>query len=247
MDAFRKTFPRTPEILVDAGDSSADVAPEAKARNRWVLEGLRRMGYAAVNVGELEVIPETDRWRELASSEVSLVSANALIPPNAPVEASPYVMREIETTRGRVIRVGLLGLSAPSSDSLTLEFADPIESARRYAAELAGRVDVLVALAQMPPTASQELARAVPEIDVVIGAANDVHINEPIFEGDALILYPIPQGMALGDLRLFFGEDGRPTRFFYRLVPLPSQLEDHPDWVEFQREAEAEINAAKSR
>jgi 2',3'-cyclic-nucleotide 2'-phosphodiesterase (5'-nucleotidase family) len=204
------------------------------------------MGYAAINIGELEAIEETDRWSDLAGSDLPLVSANAIVPPSTPVQAPPYVIREIESSRGRVIRVGLLGLAAPAPGSLAIEFADPIERARSYAAELAGRVDVLVALAQMTEAGSRELVKAVPQIDIVIGAANDAHVAEPLFEGDSMILYPIPQGMSLGDLRLFFGDDGRPERFFYRLVPLPSQLEDHPDWVEFQRQAEAEINAAKS-
>ena len=204
------------------------------------------MGYAAINIGELEVIEETDRWNDLAGSDLPLVSTNAVVPKGSLVEAPPYVIREIESARGRVVRVGLLGLAAPAPGSTAIEFADPIESARRYAAELAGRVDVLVALAQMAEAGSRELVKKVPEIDIVIGAANDAHLTEPLFEGESMILYPISQGMSLGDLRLFFGDDGRPTRFFYRLVPLPSQLEDHPDWVEFQREAEAEINAAKS-
>ena len=94
-----------------------------------------------------------------------------------------------------------------------------------------------------PPT---ELARAVPQIDILIGASNDTHPASVEMEGNTIIVYPYPQGMGLGDLRLFFNEEGRPARFFYRLVPLPSQLEDHPDWLEFQREAEGDINAAKS-
>ncbi|MGH9462937.1 MAG: hypothetical protein ACRD1X_17125, partial [Vicinamibacteria bacterium] len=196
------------------------------------MEGLQRMGYAAINIGELEVIEETDRWSELAGSDLPWVSANAIIPPNSRVEAPPYVIREIETARGRVIKVGLLGIASPAPGSLAIEFTDPIESGRRYAAELAGRVDLLVALAQMTEAGSRELVKAVPEIDIVIGAANDAHLVEPLFEGESMILYPISQGMALGDLRLFFADDGRPARFFYRLVPLSSQLEDHPDWVE---------------
>lgn len=203
------------------------------------------MNYAAINIGELETIQETNRWQELSSAELPLVSSNALIPPDSQVEASPYVVREIESRSGRVVKVGFLGLASPSTDSLAIEFANPVESAQRYAAELAGEVDLLVALVQMPPDASRELVRAVPAIDVVVGAVNDTHNIEPQFEGDSLILYPVPQGMALGDLRLFFDEEGRAHRFFYRLVPLPEQLEDHPDWIDFQHEAQAEINAAK--
>ena len=234
-------------MLVDAGDFSADIAPEAEARNRWVLEGLRRMDYAAINIGELEVIPETDRWSELASvSDLPFVSANAVIPPGSTVKTSPYVVRDIETTGGRHIRVGLLGLAVPASDSLDIEFANPVEKTRQHVDALANQSDVLVVLGQMSSSNAHELARAVPQIDILIGASNDTHPAGVEMEGNTIIVYPYPQGMGLGDLRLFFNEEGRPARFFYRLVPLPSQLEDHPDWLEFQREAEGDINAAKS-
>ena len=234
-------------MLVDAGDFSADVAPEAEARNQWVLEGLRRMDYAAINIGELEVIPETDRWSELASvSDLPFVSANAVIPPGSAVKTSPYVIRDVETAGGRHIRVGLLGLTVPASGSLDIAFADPVEKALQHVDELADQSDVLVVLGQMSLSTAQELARAVPQIDILIGAANDTHPAGAEMEGNTIIVYPYPQGMGLGDLRLFFNEEGRPARFFYRLVPLPSQLEDHPDWLEFQREAEGDINAAKS-
>lgn len=203
------------------------------------------MSYAAVNIGELEVIEETNRWQELASAELPFVSTNAIVPPDSGVDTSRHLVREIETRRGRIVKVGFMGLASPSTSSLAIEFAEPVASARDLAGELRGQVDLLVALVQMPPESARELVRAVPEIDIVIGAVNDTHAMEPVFEGESLILYPAPQGMALGDLRLFFDQEGRPGRYFYRLVPLPSQLEDHPDWIEFQREAEAAVNAAK--
>jgi len=205
------------------------------------------MDYAAINIGELEVIEETDRWNELASAfDLPWVSANAGIPAGSDVRPSPYVIRELETAKGRRLRVGLLGLAAPTSDQLAIEFTDPSAAARRYAARLADECDLLIVLAQMSLSNAQELARLIPEIDVLIGAANDTHLAQPVIEGNTLIGYPYPQGMGLGDLRLFFDQNGRPARFFYRVVPLAAQLEDHPDFVEFQREAEAEISDAKS-
>ncbi|HLE22527.1 MAG TPA: hypothetical protein VJB88_15565 [Vicinamibacteria bacterium] len=216
-------------------------------RNRWVLEGLRRMDYAAINIGELEVIEETDRWNELGrASNLPWVSANAGIPAGSDVQPSPYLIRELETAKGRRLRVGLLGLTAPTSDRLAIEFRDPSATAREYVAQLAGECDLLIVLAQMSLSDAQELAKLIPQIDVLIGAANDTHLAKPIMEGNTLIGYPYPQGMGLGDLRLFFDQNGRPARFFYRVVPLAAQLADHPDFVEFQREAEAEISEAKS-
>ena len=204
------------------------------------------MNYSAINIGELEVIPETDSWSALGSSELPFVSANAILGANAGIEVPPYVIQEVETGTGQTVRFGFLGVTDPSTDSLAIDFADPIEKARSLVGELRGKCDVLVVLAQLPLPAAKELARAVTGIDILVGAANDTHLSQPHFEGDTLISYPYPQGMALGELRLFFDEQARPERFFYRLVPLSSRLADHPDYIEFQRKAEAEITEAKS-
>ena len=223
------------------------MALEAEVRNRWVLEGMLRMNYSAINIGELEVIPETGRVRELGKSKLPFVSANAILGPESGLEVPPYVIQEVETASGRTIRFGFLGLTDPASDSLAIDFADPVDKARALVGELRGKCDVLVVLAQLPLPTAKDLARAVPGIDILVGAANDTHLSHPSFEGDTLICYPHPQGMALGELRLFFDAEARATRFFYRLVPLSSRLPDHPDFIEFQQKAEAEIIKAKSQ
>ena len=205
------------------------------------------MNYSAINIGELEVIPETDRWTELGNTKLPFVSANAILGSESGLEIPPYVVQEVETAEGRTIRFGFLGLTDPASDSLAIDFADPVEKARALVGKLRGKCDVVVVLAQLPLPAAKELARAVPGIDILVGAANDTHLAHPVFEGDTLISYPYPQGMTLGELRLFFDAESRAARFFYRLVPLSSRLLDHPDFIEFQQKAEAEIIQAKSQ
>ena len=103
------------------------MALEAEVRNRWVLEGMLRMNYSAINIGELEVIPETDRLSELGKTKLPFVSANAILAPELGLEIPPYVIQEVETASGRTIRFGFLGLTDPASDSLAIDFADPVD------------------------------------------------------------------------------------------------------------------------
>lgn len=205
------------------------------------------MNYSAINIGELEVLPETDRWNALRHTKLPFVSANAIAGSESELEIPPYVIQEVETASGQTIRFGFLGLTDPASDSLAIEFADPVEKVQALVGELRKKCDLVAVLAQLPLPAAKDLARAVPGIDILIGAANDTHLSQPVFEGDTLISYPYPQGMTLGELRLFFDAEARVTRYFYRLVPLSSRLPDHPDFIEFQKKAEAEIIQAKSQ
>ena len=166
-----------------------------------------------------EVIPETDRLSELGKSKLPFVSANAILGPESGLEVPPYVIQEVETASGRTIRLGFLGLTDPASDSLAIDFADPVDKARALVGKLRGKCDVLVVLAQLPLPAAKDLARAVPGIDILVGAANDTHLSHPSFEGDTLICYPYPQGMALGELRAFLRRRGAGNPFLLSLGP----------------------------
>lgn len=208
------------------------------------------MDYAAINIGELEVIPETDRWSQLDEAPaLPFVSANAVIPSGGRVAPRPYVIREVELAgpKGGSIRVGLLGLTQPPGEAVSIDFADPIERARQFVSELRSQCDVLVVLAQMPLPSAKDLANAVPGIDVVLGAANDTHLARPDLESGTLVCYPYPRGMGLGELRLFLDDSGTPSRYFHRVVPLSRRFPHHPEFIEFEEKAVAEINEAKPK
>jgi 5'-nucleotidase len=224
------------------------VAAEAEARNRWVLKGMLRMGYAAINLGTLEVIRETERFKDLLSHpELPLLSANATRGGES-IGRPPYIVRELPAREpGRPRRVGFLGLTQNPDPSLAVSFSDPVAAAAQLVPELREKVDLLVALGSMRLAEAKALIERVPGIDVLVGAAGERLLAQPQLEGQTLVVYAGEQGMFLGELRLFLSPEGRADRYFHRLVPLSAAIEDDVSLADFQKEAEAEIVAAQQK
>lgn len=70
---------------------------------------------------------------------------------------------------GPSLRLGLLGATLRSGDPDWVKIADPIATLAAQARELRPRVDVLVALTHLKLEQDMELARDVPEIDLILG------------------------------------------------------------------------------
>src|SRR5207248_1128323 len=67
-------------------------------------------------------------------------------------------------------------------------FDDPIAAARRQVEELRPRIDVLVALTHISFRRDQELARACPEVDLVIGGHSHTDLEEPAWVGNVPVV-----------------------------------------------------------
>jgi len=85
----------------------------------------------------------------------------------------------------RRVRIGLLGLTIDSNKRDYLVYGDPIESAGRIVHALKGKIDYLVAITHLTIDQDIELARAVPEIQLILGGHE--HTNMAVRAGNALI------------------------------------------------------------
>lgn len=89
----------------------------------------------------------------------------------------PYVIREVAGVRVGIIGLGLTRSWHHSSSGLTLH--DPPETARRLAAELRPRVDLLIALTHIGVKNDSLVARAAPEIDLIVGGDSHTRLGRP--------------------------------------------------------------------
>lgn len=118
------------------------------------------------------------------------------------------------------IRIGVYGvlgedaeICAPESG---IDFDDIVESSKRVVEELkAEDVDMIVCLSHSgtdeDEKASEDelLAKAVPEIDVIISGHTHTTLEDPIIQGDTVIASAGSYGKNLGEIHLVPGEDGR--------------------------------------
>lgn len=85
----------------------------------------------------------------------------------------------------RRVRIGLIGLTIDNNKRDYLLFENPIESARRVVRTLKGRIDYLIAITHLTIEQDMDLARQVPEIQLILGGHE--HTNMAVRAGNALI------------------------------------------------------------
>jgi 5'-nucleotidase/UDP-sugar diphosphatase len=72
-------------------------------------------------------------------------------------------------SRGRTVRVGLIGLVTSANRAAWVRYADPYEAAKQHVAMLGDSVDAIIALTHLSVAEDQRLASEVPQIDVILG------------------------------------------------------------------------------
>jgi 5'-nucleotidase len=175
----------------------------------------------------LEVTRE--RMRE---SRFTWVSSNVLDPVTGlPFGgAAPFVLREYGG-----IRVAFIGLVTPETYTLSkgaagLKFLDPIQAAKEVVARARrAKADLIVALTHQDMADDQQLAAAVPEIDVIAGGHEHVPLDARV--GRTLILKTGSDAVSLGriDLTVTVGKGGRRVESKWELIPVTDQIPEKPE------------------
>ena len=125
---------------------------------------------------------------------------------------SPFVIREFDG-----VKIGLLGLTSPdaklrSSPGPNVDIEDPCQAAQQLVPRMqAAGAQFIVALAHLPMDQNKELLQCAPQINLVIGGAEQVALESLV--GGRLILVPEKETGSPGLIDLYLTpdvKDGRP-------------------------------------
>jgi 2',3'-cyclic-nucleotide 2'-phosphodiesterase (5'-nucleotidase family) len=246
VQAARAAEPSVPSLLVDGGYFLEDAMgldgnprADVPVLNRYMVEGLGRLPFTALNVGYNDLsgltgLSDAGTWA-LGSVPLPLVSANAAGPGVVPyriVEAGPR-------------RVAITGITAPGVAFLPtpgFQTSDPVESGRRVLTELRGGADLVVLLSFQANDAARTLAEE-GLVDVVIDTNLHTTFDEPFRVGKAIWLRSHLETMRLGELRLWL-EDGRIARALDRKIDLDDRIPSIPEDEALASEARVAVAAA---
>lgn len=196
-------------LWLDAGDGWHDYRrPVAAVWGSDVMVAwMNEAGLSAMVLGNHETYLGPQRLSDrLSEAEFPVLAANwRSNDPRIEVQPSATV------TVGDV-QVLVIGLMTPD---LFPAFAypmmmciDPAIAVQEELEEHAGTYDLVFVLAHMPTAQARVLARGIPEIDLFLTGHSHERTDEPIVEGNALIVQAGAFGQALGQLRLEV-DDGR--------------------------------------
>lgn len=259
-----KSAVEEPVLLISGGDylggsPYAWLALDGKAPELTLMQAL---GYDVVTIGNHEYDYGPDVLAEYlknagypqANARTALVASNTRPPAGHPLHDIGIKGTHIQTLANglKVGFFGLIGIDAISVApySEPVQFADQVEAAREAVTELENAgADIIIAITHSGETEDADLAKAVPGIDVIVGGHAHTLLEEPIIEGETIIVQAGELLKHLGNLELAYnrstgkvrvrnGETGKPF-----VLPLDHTVSSNPGMAAQVAEYTADLNA----
>ncbi len=159
----------------------------------------------------------------------------------------------VEKNGVKIAVTGVFGIdSLACAPNCPLEFEDPVEAVKETVAEIKANEEVdMVACVSHSGTLEDEeksedeiLAKAVPELDLIISGHTHTKLEEPIVHGNTYIVSVGEYGKYLGNLSMTQNEDGRWTLNDYELIKVD---EDVPEDAKTQEKVDSFMSMADEK
>lgn len=195
-------------LVVDGGDWFTGTPEGVIDGGRPFLVGMAGIGYDAVCVGNHEFDFGIPKLRELLrDSKLPAVVAN--LDDRATSKRIDWVdpWRVVAKGTWKIAIVGLVAVETPEithSDAASLVFHEPAKTLARVEEELAGRADWILPITHLGVDDDRALARAHPDLPLVVGGHSHTFLKEGVREGSTLIVQTGAKASALGRVDLWF-------------------------------------------
>lgn len=132
--------------------------------------------------------------------------------------------------------VGVFGKDALAcAPTCELKFEEPIEAVKQTVADIKANedVDMIVCVSHSgtwedeSKSEDELLAKAVPDLDLILSGHTHTEIEEPIQHGSTYVVFCGEYGKNLGELTLTQQADGRWAMSAYELIPITSDIAAH--------------------
>ena len=245
-------------LLLDAGDfSMGTLFHTAFMTEAAELRLMAAMGYDAMTFGNhdfdfhLTGLAKTLRVARAAESRLPvMVASNVVFSPDGKGDSDlraafrEYPVEPYAVIERRGVRIGVFGILGKDAQTDTpfakpVTFADPVETAKKMATILREKekVDLVVCLSHGGTSPVKEhsedelLARAVPDIDVIISGHTHTILPAPIVVGKTIIVSAGSYGAYLGRLTLDYTKGSRAAPVGYELIPITKDIPEDPALV----------------
>lgn len=202
-------------LLFDGGDTFGDDLLANLTKGAANIRLMNALGYQFMALGNHDFDYGTPRTRELQRlAHFPMRGANV----TDKATGQPFLGDPTKVFVVGGLRVGLLALAYHNTaqtgnpnNTRELTFSSGIEAARRYVPALRKRADVVVVLSHQGTKVDELLARAVPGIDLIVGAHSHDRITPPRRVGQAWLVQALSDAAVLGQLTVRV-ENGRLAR-----------------------------------
>jgi len=223
-------------LLLDAGDSLfGDRFLGQQTQGKGVVEAMNLMGYDAMALGGGDMGLGLDTLRQrMAEAEFPFLSANIVLSGTETLFTEPYIIKEMGDHR-----VAIIGLTEPgAADAVrgAVTVLNPIETARRYVAEVSAQASTIIVLSHIGMQGNMKLAEEVEGIDLVVSGAGQMSVDQAVQNettGTLIVQVEVPSpghaGRRIGVARLQVDSRGEVTSHQWTVVPLTLDFADDPE------------------
>ena len=201
------------------------------------LLAFEKMGVDAITPGNGEFYFGIDNLqRQTARVSTPFVHANVTYKRHGGSIFPPYLIKNINGVRIGILGLGLIRTHHHSSQKL--ELGNPIEIAKKFVPELRPKVDFLIALTHIGVKNDTLLAKAVPELDLIVGGDSHTQLDSPLRfprangKGEVAVVQARHYFEFLGrvDVKLDKTEDHYAVaKIDGRLIPIDAKIESDPE------------------
>ena len=229
VDSLRADAPNA--LLVEAGDFSTSPGPRGEITALVALRAMKEMDYDAVLPGEVDLNLGSAFWKKTVELGLPLVHTNFGSPEIGPPQRKPLI---VEKDGERIAILGLLGsdlylLPGPKE---SLEIIPPVAAAKAAgaSAEKEGAESNLAHVHNKAPQIDA-LAKAAPQIDVLVAGHTTKNAAEPERLGSTLLVTAGFLGQHVGELRLGGDDPARAQNQLHRIETTIAEQPRIARWV----------------
>jgi len=193
-----------PDLLLDAGDMFTGTLVSDAFYGESVMAVMNRMGYRASILGNHEFDYGLKTLRDrVRQARFPVLSANVVLPYD-----------DVGKTRVipiKGIRFGLVGLTTEETPTTThpknvkdVRFLDVIRTLEQTLPTLKKSSDFVIVIGHLTPAEELRIARAFPEIKLIVSGHSHTELQQPIHESNAVIVRTGSYGRFIGRVDLDF-------------------------------------------
>jgi len=193
-----------PDLLLDAGDMFTGTLVSDAFYGESVMAVMNRMGYRASILGNHEFDYGLKAMRDrVRQARFPVLSANVVLP------YDDVGKTRVIPTKG--IRIGLVGLTTEETPTTThpknvkdVRFLDLVRTLEQVLPSLQKSSDFVIVIGHLAPAEELRIARAFPQIKLIISGHSHTELQQPIHESNALIVRTGSYGRFVGRVDLDF-------------------------------------------
>ncbi len=232
---------------MDLGDYFMPLGPGSDIVNEFMKQSLDLLPIQVMNLGPEDL----HMWKELSQSKfktTAIISTNLTPREQSLPTPNRYAVVEVPAQKlglKKNLRLAFLGLTNPTQLKPISPFTaqDPIEAVAKIKAEVLKKADYLIVLAEIPKPTAVRLAQDNPEIYAIMMVERSVIQHTPEQVNNAVLLWSMERGRALGELVLELDQTGSISVFKPNTVVLDSSIAEDQTLLRRQNEIKAQVPA----